>query len=140
MYSRTFYDLAHGCAAKARAAAGAWRDRQLRAAGVLTFREFHALLRSNNTSGVPGVHLVKSRQQPEGAWQAKIKLPDGRKLTKNFGVKRFGSRQAFRRAVAARAELLQLIGDRLYLQHPTAKKFAARSAAKEKRLQAQPTL
>lgn len=130
-YFRTFYDLKHGGSKKARAAAIAWRDRQLADAKVLTRREFHAQRRSNNTSGVPGVHFVKSAAQPRGTWQAKIKLPDGTKPTKSFSVRRFGRREAFARAVAARAEMLALIDDRPYLYNATAKQCAARSAAKK---------
>ena len=128
----TFPDLKHGDSKQALAAAIAWRDRQLRQARVLTLREFHAHRRSNNSSGIAGVHLVASQRQPKGAWQAKIKLAHGKKLTKSFSVKRFGRREAFRRAVAARARMLDLVADRPYLKHATAKKFAARPAAKEK--------
>ncbi|MGB3934514.1 MAG: hypothetical protein WBL29_02250 [Burkholderiales bacterium] len=123
-YARTFYDLKHGGQKKALAAALAWRDRQLKRSGVLTLREFHAQRRSNNTSGVPGVHFLRSAAQPRGTWQAKIKLPNGRKVTKSFAVMKFGARSAFRRAVAARARMLELVGDQLYLKHPTAMKFA----------------
>lgn len=133
-YSRGFHDLKYGGSKKALAAALAWRDRTLKRAGVLSFREFHAHRRSNNTSGVAGVHFLTSERQPKGAWQAKIKLADGRKVTKSFGVARFGERSAFKRAIAARADMLALIDNRPYLHHPTAKKFAARAAAKEERL------
>jgi len=105
---RRFYDLKHGGEKKALAAAITWRDRNLATAKILTYREFHAQRRSNNTSGVVGVHLVKSARQPSGAWQAKIKLPDGRKITKS-SVLKFGRKEAFERAVAARAEMLALI-------------------------------
>ncbi|MDQ3195835.1 MAG: hypothetical protein M3Q32_05565, partial [Pseudomonadota bacterium] len=36
------------------------------------------------------------------------------------------------------ADLLALIDDRPYLHHPTAKEFATRAAAKEKRIRARP--
>jgi hypothetical protein len=129
-YARTFHDLKHGGEKQARAAALAWRDQQLRRAGVLTFREFHEQRRSNNTSGVPGVHFLRSAAQPRGIWQARIKLANGRKIHKSFSVKRFGSREAFRRAVAARAQLLQLVPDRPYLKHATAMRFASESTNK----------
>lgn len=103
-----------------------WRDRQLKDAKALTVREFCAYRRSNNTSGVAGVHFLKSPRQPLGLWQAKIKLPDGRKITKGFSVKKFGRRPAFKHAVAARAQFLDLLGERPYLYNPTAKKFAAK--------------
>lgn len=40
-------------------------------------------------------------------------------------MKKFGAREAFRRAVVARAQLLELVPDRPYLKHVTAKKLAA---------------
>ena len=44
----------------------------------------------------------------------------------------FGERQAVKRAVAARAQLLELVGDRPYLYNSTAKKFAASAQVKRK--------
>ena len=96
---KRFSDGKHGGSEAALAAALAWRDEAARG-DVLTFREFHEQLRSNNTSGVPGVHLAKSAAQPEGQWQAKIRLHDGRKIIKCFSVKKFGDKGAFKRAVA----------------------------------------
>jgi len=49
-------------------------------------------------------------------------------VTKSFAVRRFGQREAFKRAVAARTQLLDLVGEQPYLNNATAKKFAARSA------------
>ena len=72
------------------------------------------------------MHFLVNPRQPEGIWQAKIKLPDGKKVTKTFSVRKFGGEEAFRRAVAARDELLTLVDDRPYLHDPTAKKFAAK--------------
>ena len=126
LYHKRFYDLKHGGSETAFAMAKAWRDRTLAKAKILTHREFHVQRRSNNTSGVPGVHLVKSARQPSGAWQAKIKLPDGRKITKSFSILKFGRKEAFRRATAARADMLALIDERPYLYDDTAKRFAAR--------------
>ncbi len=125
LHYRRFYDLQHGGSQQALAAALAWRDRELAAVAILTFREFHAQRRSNNTSGVPGVHFLCTTRQPDGAWQAKIKLPDGTKLTKSFSVRKFGNKEAFERAVAARDEMLVLVGDRPYLHDPVAKRLAA---------------
>jgi hypothetical protein len=125
MHYRRFYDLQHGGLEPALAAAIAWRDRELAAAPILMYREFCAHQRSNNTSGVPGVHYLHNARQPEGFWQAKIKLPDGTKLTKTFSVRKFGRTEAFERAVAARNEMLALVGDRPYVHDPVAKQFAA---------------
>ena len=59
-------------------------------------REFRRLLRTNNTSGVPGVQFIRLHGQPEGSWQARLKRPDGRELPKAFSVKKYGERKAFR--------------------------------------------
>jgi hypothetical protein len=132
-YYKRFYEPKHGGSKKALAAAIAWRDRQLAKAKALTYREFHQQVRSNNRSGVPGVHFLKSERQPEGIWQAKLRLHNGRKITKTFSVRKFGRREAFARAVAARAQMLARVEDRLYLYHPTAKKFAVGSAPTTRR-------
>ena len=117
---KCFYDGQHGGSEPALAAALAWRDEAARG-DVLTFREFHEQRRSNNTSGVPGVHLAKSAAQPQGQWQAKIRLLDGRKIIKGFSVLKYGDKGAFKRAVAARKAMLDALEDRPYLVNPTAK-------------------
>jgi hypothetical protein len=103
-YHKRFYNRKHGGSKKALATAIAWRDRQLARTRVLTYREFHQQRRSNNRSGVAGVHFLTSPRQPSGAWQAKTKLPNGKKITKSFSVRKFGKREAFRRAVKASKE------------------------------------
>lgn len=122
-YSKDFHDLKYGGSKKALAAATAWRDKKLAETEVLTYREFHQQKRSNNTSGVPGVHFLKTVTQPGGVWQAKIKPGGGKAVHKTFSVRRFGYQEAFRRAVAARNAMLQMLGDRPYIKHPTAKRY-----------------
>lgn len=125
LHEKTFPDLGHGGKKAAFAAAIAWRDAGLTKIEVFTKRDFHAQKRSNNTSGVPGVHIVKTPAQPLGTWQAKIKLPDGRKITKGFSVLKFGDQAAFRLAVAARKRMLELIDDQPYLTSPVARRAVA---------------
>jgi hypothetical protein len=124
MYSKSFYDLTCGGSKEAKAAAIAWRDAQLAELDVLTVREFHQQKRSNNVSGVPGVHFHKTAAQPLGFWQATIRFHDGKRLAKSFSVLKFGDREAYRLAVAARAELLAKVENRPYLQHPVAKRLS----------------
>ena len=95
LYARRFYDLKLGGEKQALDAPIAWRDEQLRQVEVLTVREFHAQKRSNNTTGTPGLYFVKDERQPIGAWQALIKLPDGRRISKSFSVLKYGKREAF---------------------------------------------
>ncbi|MBI5791666.1 MAG: AP2 domain-containing protein [Rhodocyclales bacterium] len=124
MYSKTFYDLACGGAKKAKAQAIAWRDEQLAEHKALTLVEFHKQRRSNNLSGVPGVHFHKTSAQPVGFWQAKIRLHDGKRVARSFSVQKFGDKDAFRLAVAARAELLALVDNRPFLHNPVAKRLS----------------
>ena len=100
--------------------------KQLAKTRALGKREFHQLVRTNNQSGVPGVQFIQPRRQPQGSWQARLKLPGGKELTRTFSVKRYGYEGAFKRAVRARQELLETIEDKPYLMHPTAKRYEAR--------------
>lgn len=123
-YSKTFYDLTCGGSTEAKAAAIAWRDEQLAAIKALTLVDFHQQKRSNNLSGVPGVHFHKTPAQPVGFWQANIKTNDGKRAAKSFSVRKYGEREAFRLAVAARSELLAKVENRPYLYHAVAKRFS----------------
>jgi hypothetical protein len=123
-YAKTFYDLTWGGSKAAKAAAIAWRDEQLAAIKALTIIEFHQQKRSNNLSGVPGVHFHKTPAQPLGFWQANIKTHDGKRVAKSFSVKKYGEREAFRLAVAARSELLAMVENRPYLYHAVAKRLS----------------
>ena len=118
--------LAGGVAA-ALATAITWRDRAVRGP-TLSLREFHAKVRTVNRSGVSGVQKYFKASLPEGWWQARIKLADGREKTRSFSIQKYGDAEAFRRAVAARKELLRLVEDRPYLNSPAAKHLARASA------------
>lgn len=126
MYSKTFYDLACGGSKEAKVQAVAWRDAQLAQIEALTMVEFHERQRSNNASGVPGVHFHKTTRQPLGFWQAKIRFHDGKSRAKAFSVRLHGFEEAFRLAVAARSELLEKVESRAFLHHPVAKRLSLR--------------
>jgi hypothetical protein len=123
LQSKRFYDGTYGGSKQALAAARTWRDNALAQMGVFTHREFCEQRRSNNTSGVPGVHFLRPTRQPAGIWQARIKVRGGRKMHRTFSVRRFGEQEAFRLAVATRADLLRLVDEQPYLKHPTAKRL-----------------
>ena len=59
-------------------------------------------------------------------WQARLKFSDGKQPTRSFAVKKFGYREAYRCAVAARQQLLELVADKPFLRSPTAWQFEAR--------------
>jgi hypothetical protein len=126
IYSKTFYDLTCGGSKEAKTQAIAWRDAQLAELKALTLVEFHACQRSNNASGVPGVHFHKTIRQPLGFWQAKIRFQDGKSRAKAFSVRLHGYEEAFNLAVAARAELLAEVENRPFLHHPVAKRLSRR--------------
>ena len=123
MYSRAFFDLVCGGPKEAKAQAVAWRDAQLANLKALTLVEFHERHRSNNVSGMPGVHFHKTARQPLGFWQAKIRFHDGKSRAKAFSVRLHGYEEAFRLAVAARTELLAQVESRPYLHHSVAKRL-----------------
>jgi hypothetical protein len=129
-YSKKFHDLKHDGSKKALEAAIAWHDKKLAETNILTYREFRQQKRSNNTSGVPGVHFLAPAAMPEGIWQAKIKPRCGKAVHKTFSVRRFGYQEAFKRAVAARNAMLQMLEDRPYIKHPTARRFNAMRQSK----------
>ncbi|MCG3772845.1 MAG: hypothetical protein JW384_04068 [Nitrosomonadaceae bacterium] len=131
LYFKSFYDINCGGSKKAKTLAVAWRDEQLEKQKTFTVLEFHKQKRSNNVSGVPGVHYQKSRAQPTGFWQANLKLHSGKRLSKTFSVQKFGHQEAFRLAVAARNELLLKIEDRPYLYHSAAKKLSGSRQGKK---------
>jgi hypothetical protein len=125
-YSRRFYDPKYGGSRAARLAAIAWRDEQLAAIKALGILEFCEVKRGNNTSGVPGVSFTKSSRQPEGIWQARLKLDGGKTQTKSFSVRLHGERRAFALAVKARGEMLAAAEDRAFVRDKLAKRVAAR--------------
>ena len=121
---KRFYEPKYGGSEKALAAAIVWRDEQLANAEVLTVIEFCSQKRSSNTSGVPGVHLMRSVAQPLGFWQAKLKLGGGKYKSESFSILKHGEQVAFELAVAARTRMLAEVVDRPMLQHPTAKELS----------------
>lgn len=127
---RRFYDTKYGGNRAARKAAIAWRDERMAITPVLTMVQFCQQKRSHNTSGVPGVHFLTSPAQPQGYWQAKLKL-GGKARHKSFSVLKHGWQNAYEQAVAAREQMLAQAQaqDRPYLYDELAKKVAAKASA-----------
>jgi hypothetical protein len=82
--ARRFYDPKYGGSRAAKRAAVAWRDAQLAEVKAMGILDFAQLLRANNSSGMPGVTFSKSARQPEGFWQARLKLDGGATRTASF--------------------------------------------------------
>ena len=126
VFYKNFYDVRRGGPEKALADAIAWRDEQLLAVKAMSMREFCQIKRTSNHSGVAGVQFIQPKSQPLGSWQARLKQPDGRTVVKTFSVKKYGEREAFELAKAAREGLLDNVDDKPFLHHVDAKAFAAR--------------
>ena len=103
---KRFHEPKYGGSANALKAAAAWLDEHLAAARPLTMVEFCRQIRSNNTSKVAGVHLLKSVRQSHGFWRAKLKLGGGKYQSKNFSVLKHGTAAAYKLAVAAGPAML----------------------------------
>ena len=124
-YYRRFYEPQFGGSEKAKAAAVAWRDVQLAKVKPLTVVEFCQQARSNNSSGMAGVHFLRPARQPEGIWQAKLKVGGGKYQSRSFSVLAHGNDAAYALAVAARQQMLAEVKDRPYLYDRVAKRLSA---------------
>jgi hypothetical protein len=124
MYSKRFYEPMYGGSKPARQAAIAWRDQMLAQIKPMTVVEFSQKVRSNNTSGVPGVTFHKTASQPEGIWQAGLTLASGKRLRKSFSILLHGERKAYELAVQARQAMLEEAKDSVYLYANVALKAA----------------
>jgi len=132
--SKRFYDGRHGGQEGAYRAAVAWRDEQLRTVPALSVKDFCELRRSNNASGRPGVTFATPARQPEGIWQAKLRVKGSPTRCKSFSVKEYGYGRALELATAARAAMLAELGSVPYLHDPLAIQAAASSTCTDKDL------
>lgn len=128
-HSRRFYVRRHGGEDEARSAAIRWRDEQLARTEALSLAEFCAKPRGNNTSGVTGVFFAITPRQPEGSWQARLKVQGGPAEVKSFSVRKYGNAEAFDMAVKARAAMLKEAEGCPYVHDPIAKRFAGKTSS-----------
>lgn len=114
-YQREFAVTDHGGVEDARAAALVYRDELLRTIRPLSLREFSAIVRKNNTSGVPG---VSRNVDPGGVrWSATVYLANGKSQRRSFAVKKFGEERARELAIEARHQMLQTL-EGWMVRHP----------------------
>lgn len=112
----------HRCGGEktAMALAQAWRDMIIAQHPPMTIAQFCAIVRGNNTSGVPGVYRnQKSYRTKSGLastpyWQARIPLADGKHRMANFSVRALGEEEAKTRAIAARLRGLEELGNTVF--------------------------
>ncbi len=96
--------------------------------GVL---EFCQKKRSNNTSGVPGVHFADPGDAARGRLAGAAQAGGRHEPNEVVLVLKHGFRKAYRLAVAARREMLRRADDRPYLYDPHAKRIAAQPADRQ---------
>ncbi|AVS91621.1 AP2 domain-containing protein [Paracidovorax avenae] len=106
-FAQEFVAADYGSAEGAKTAAIAWRDDVLKRIPAMSKREFSSIVRSNNTSGVPGVY----RRTSKGFtfWCAQVNLPNGKTRKRIFAVVKHGEERAKQLAIEARTELLNLL-------------------------------
>lgn len=113
LHQRDFHESRCGGTDQACKLAHAWRDLIVATYQAMPLAAFCAILRSNNTSGIPGVsRTVKGPSASNDPsrrayWQAHIPLGDGKGRVKGFSVYMYGEEEAKRRAIAARMQGLQ---------------------------------
>lgn len=109
-----FSDQLHGGNEASLEAARKFRDAVLEKFPPLPRAVISQRLRSNNTSGHPGVHAVR-KQCRLLSYCAQTKLPDGVILTSYFNVRQYGQKQAFALAVEERGRQLRKVNSRVLL-------------------------
>lgn len=114
LFEKDFFERRCGGEAKTRQVALAWRDRVIEENPAMSLADFCSIVRSNNTSGVPGV--IRNQKQRasgqdgaggRGYWIARIPYADGRSRSLSFSVATLGEEEAKRRAVEARLQGLR---------------------------------
>jgi len=109
-YLKQFYFRACGGRDEAFAHAQAWRNEVVRGHPPPARRERASRLRSNNTSGIPGVSLQCDRTGRPVLWLASTYLGPGNVLRKAFSIGRWGA-EALPLAIAERqSQLAQMSG------------------------------
>jgi len=114
-----FSDGVYGGKQKALAAAKRYRDELLAKYPPLSRREYCAILRRNNRSGLAGVsfhaEVIETGRGPveRRFWIARLPLEPWRTKLVKFSVAKYGAEEAFRRAVKARLDALQSVSGSL---------------------------
>jgi hypothetical protein len=112
VWHRSFSDGVCGGKAKALHAARAFRDEVLVSHSPMTRAENASIRRSNNRSGVPGVLRQASVETTAAGpverayWIAYWTKPDGKRSIRKFSIRKYGEKDAFKRAKAARKQAL----------------------------------
>ncbi len=124
-YRKCFTASRHGGTEAALQAAIAWRDQIASTFKTMLLSDYCSLARSNNTSGCPGVYLMRTPKRDQSgnvrihvAWEARspVGLKPARK--KSFSVEKYGEAKAYELAVNARKAFVALLEGHLQRRVP----------------------
>jgi hypothetical protein len=114
IFQKHFLEKRCGGAENAFKLAQAWRDTIIAEHPAMSMAKFCSIVRSNNTSGVPGVYRAikrdsakNGRESQRAYWQASIPLGNGKCRIQNFSVRTYGEDEAKERAIDARMHALR---------------------------------
>ncbi|MEJ7805568.1 MAG: AP2/ERF family transcription factor, partial [Telluria sp.] len=114
IFQKDFFEKRCGGRRSALKLAQAWRDTIIVEHPAMSMAKFCSIVRSNNTSGIPGVcRAVKGRSAKNvkvalrAYWRASIPLGDGKSRIQNFSVRTYGEEEAKQLAIDARMHALR---------------------------------
>ncbi|WP_374432252.1 AP2/ERF family transcription factor [Ideonella dechloratans] len=115
-HRRCFSAARYGDMDRALVAALAWRDARLAELAPFTEQELCMRQRGNNTSGTPGVSLMRVRRKradghlaEEQYWVARLEQKGQRRQTRRFSVAKYGYEGAYDMAVQARLAMVATV-------------------------------
>lgn len=104
---RQFSETRNGGHDGAMARATGYRDQVLGELPPYSKREYQAIVRTSNTSGITGVR--RYRKAGHLVWEACAQFPSGKSKSRAFSINKYGDEEAKQLAVQARAAMLQQI-------------------------------
>ena len=117
VWHRSFSDGVYGGKAKALRAARAFRDEVLVSHPPMTRADNASIRRTNNRSGVPGVFRHATVETTlagpvvRAFWIAYWTKPDGKRAIRKFSIRKYGEKNALKRAKATRKHALAEMGE-----------------------------
>ncbi|PWF39000.1 hypothetical protein C7C56_027390 [Massilia glaciei] len=121
VYQKYFMEKRCGGEENTLTLARAWRDTIITKHPPMLMAQFCAIVRANNTSGVPGVYRAVRRKVAKNGqvwtsvyWQARTPLVDGKLRIQNFSVRTYGEDAARQCAIDARLRGLRELDDLVF--------------------------
>ncbi|HYD81837.1 MAG TPA: AP2 domain-containing protein [Paucimonas sp.] len=109
-YAKFFSDSVHGGKRKALAGAVAYRDAIRQEKEPAHRKWLRRIVRTNNTSGTPGVGRYARSDTGQEYWCAYWNDLEGKRRERKFSVAKYGERRARQLALETRAKQLRQLG------------------------------